>query len=197
MAPATTTAAPRIPPGRRADIGLLNTLIIRVIGRATGGQAPHLFPTLARNRRLFRRWLWFALALMPGGGLPRAETELVILRVAHNCRSGYELGQHEPIALAAGLTEHEIAAIRTGPQAPGWSARQVLLLTTADELHHGHTISPGLWEQLAATCSQPELIELCLLVGHYEMLAVTLNSLAVQPDAIAARLPSRRGSRRG
>jgi AhpD family alkylhydroperoxidase len=189
--------APRIPPGRRADIGLLNALIIHVIGAATGGQAPRFFPTLARNRRLFRRWLRFALALMPGGGLPRAETELVILRVAHNCRCDYQLRQHEPIALGAGLTQHEVAAIRMGSQAPGWSARQVLLLTMADELHHGHTISPGLWERLAATWSQPELIELCLLVGHYEMLAMTLNALAVQPDAVAARLPSRRGSRRG
>jgi hypothetical protein len=26
------------------------------------------------------------------------------------------------------------------------------------------------------------LIELCMLIGHYEMLAMTLNSLRVEPD---------------
>jgi hypothetical protein len=30
-----------------------------------------------------------------------------------------------------------------------------------------------------------QLIELCLLVGHYEMLAMTLNSLGVEPEAAA------------
>jgi hypothetical protein len=30
--------------------------------------------------------------------------------------------------------------------------------------------------------SETELIELCMLAGHYEMLAMTLNSLGVQPD---------------
>jgi alkylhydroperoxidase family enzyme len=46
---------------------------------------------------LFRRWLWFAGALMPGGRLPRDETELVILRVAHNTDCDYEWGHHERI----------------------------------------------------------------------------------------------------
>ncbi len=34
-----------------------------------------------------------------------------------------------------------------------------------------------------------ELIELCMLVGHYEMLAMTLNSLAVEPDLIPNHRP--------
>ena len=35
-----------------------------------------------------------------------------------------------------------------------------------------------LWSRLAAELSEVELIELCLLIGHYEMLAMTLESLA-------------------
>ena len=73
---------PRVAPGRRAEIGAANALITSVIGRAAGtNRPPHLFTTLARHRRLFRRWLRFAGALMPGGKLPRRDTELVILRV--------------------------------------------------------------------------------------------------------------------
>lgn len=34
----------------------------------------------------------------------------------------------------------------------------------------------------AERLSAAELIELCMLVGHYEMLAMTLNALRVQPD---------------
>ena len=40
-----------------------------------------------------------------------------------------------------------------------------------------------LWSELHALYSDVELIELCMLVGHYEMLAMTLNTLRVQPEA--------------
>ncbi len=35
---------------------------------------------------------------------------------------------------------------------------------------------------LRARLSDVELIELCMLAGHYEMLAMTLNALRVQPE---------------
>ncbi len=41
-----------------------------------------------------------------------------------------------------------------------------------------------------------ELIELCLLVGHYEMLAMTLNSLQVERDRVAARQADARDATR-
>jgi AhpD family alkylhydroperoxidase len=179
--------APRIAPGGRREIGLVNAAIARVLGAAAGGGAPpRVFTTLARHRRLFRRWLWFAGALMPGGTLPRDEAELVILRVAHNAGCAYEWVQHERLAQRAGLTAEEVARVRDGAAAPGWSPRQVLLLRAADELHAERRISDELWVELARVYDERELIELCLLVGHYEMLAMTLRSLEVQPDAVPA-----------
>jgi AhpD family alkylhydroperoxidase len=182
---------PRIPPGSPRDIGRVNALITRLLGAATGGSPPHLFTTLARHRGLFRRWLRFAGALMPGGVLPRSDSELVILRVAHNCDCEYEWRHHERLGEAAGLSAEEIRRIRSGPAAGGWSARQVLLLRAADELHADRTISDALWAELRPLMPDVELIELCLLVGHYEMLAMTLNALAVQPDSLPAGPPPR------
>jgi alkylhydroperoxidase family enzyme len=183
--------APRIPPGDAAAIGYLNVAIARTIGAATGGGPPHIFTTLARHRRLFRRWLRFAGALMPGGVLPREDTELVILRVAHNCRCDYEWRHHDRLARVAGLAPAEIERVREGPGASGWSRRQELLLRAADQLHAERTISDALWGQLGSLYSDVELIELCMLVGHYEMLAMTLNALGVQPDRLASGPPSR------
>src|SRR5919199_2032413 len=168
---------PRIAPGTTRDIGYVNAAITRVIGAATGGRAPNVFTTLARHRRLFRRWLWFAGALMPRGTLPRADTELVILRVAHNCGSDYEWGHHERIGARAGLSAEEIARVRTGPDANGWTERQALLLRAADELHADRALSDPTWDGLRALLAEAQLIELCMLVGHYELLAMTLNSL--------------------
>lgn len=182
---------PRIPPGGRAQIGAVNSAIVRLLGVAVGGDPPNLFTTLARNRRLFRRWLRFAAALMPGGKLPRADSELLILRVAHNSGCVYEWSHHERIAVRAGLTAAEVERVREGPAAAGWSERRRLLLAAADDLHGDRRIGDETWAGLRALLGDDELIELCMLVGHYEMLAMTLNSLGVEPDRIEGRGESR------
>jgi AhpD family alkylhydroperoxidase len=174
-----------------------------VIGAATGGPPPNVFTTLARHRRLFRRWLRFAGALMPGGRLPRADTELLILRVAHNTDCDYEWGHHERLARQAGRTAADIERVREGPAAAGWSSRRAALLTAADELHADRRVGDGTWAALRPLLDDEQLIELCMLVGHYEMLAGTLNSLGVEPDpapdgrpAVATRLLQRLANRR-
>jgi alkylhydroperoxidase family enzyme len=189
--PASAVGGPRIAPGTRAEIGRVNHALARLLGAATGGEPPNVFTTLARHRGLFRRWLRFAGALMPGGRLARADTELLILRVAHNCDCEYEWRQHERIALTTGLDAEQVERVREGPDAVGWTLRQRLLLRAADELHADRTISDQLWAELRPLHSDPELIELCMLVGHYEMLAMTLNALAVEPEAPPAGPPPR------
>lgn len=183
-------AAPRIAPGTRAEIGFVNFTVARLLGAVAGTGPPHLFTTLGRHRRLFRPWLRFAGSLMPGGLLPRRESELVILRVAHNCDCEYEWRHHERLGGAAGLDRAEIELVREGPGAEAWSERDRLLLRAADELHGDRVISASLWESLSERLSDAELIELCMLIGHYEMLAMTLNSLAVEPDPVP-RAPTR------
>jgi len=140
---------------------------------------------------LFRRWLRFAGGLMPGGTLPRRDTELLILRVAHNCDCAYERGHHERMAPRAGVLPDEIERVADGPDGPGWSARDAALLRAADELHDQRTISDATWAELRPELSEVELIELCMLVGHYEMLAMTINGLRIEPDDHADRPPSR------
>ena len=55
-------------------------------------------------------------------------------------------------------------------------------------MHAEGEIGDALWAQLAAELDERLLIELCLLIGHYEMLAMTLKTLRVQPEAPARRL---------
>jgi len=183
------TAGPRIAPGGAAEIGRVNLLIARAIGAAAGGGPPNIFTTLARHPRLFRRWLRFAGALMPGGLLPREDTELVILRVAHNCGCDYEWRHHERLARVAGLSAEEVERARRGDDAAGWSGRQRLLIRAADGLHSARVLSDELWTELRPLMSDAELIELCMLVGHYEMVAMTLNSLGVEPDVLPEAPP--------
>ena len=181
---------PRIAPGTRREIGAVNWGLARLLGMASGSSnPPRLFTTLARNRRLFRAWLAFAGTLMPGGKLPRSDTELVILRVAHNCECEYEWRHHERLAQLAGLDREAVARVRDGAQAPGWTPRQTVLLRAVDELHEARSVSDECWRELRPHLSDAQAIELCMLIGHYEMLAMTLNALRVEPDDFGARVP--------
>jgi len=82
----------------------------------------------------------------------------------------------------AGMTDEEIARVAVGPDAPGWTPRQLALLRATDELHATRTLGDETWAALRSELDERGAIEFCLLVGHYEMLAMTLNALRVQID---------------
>ena len=182
---------PRLAPAPTAPLGLLARLVAKAAARVTGGEQPRVFTTLARHRRLFRWWLPFAGSLLLRSELPRADAELVVLRTACNCRSRYEWAQHVALARRAGVPPAAIDAVPDWRDRGSWTRRQRVLLAAADELHERRTITDPTWAGLAAELREPELIELCMLVGHYEMLAMTLNSLGVEaePGALAALDP--------
>jgi alkylhydroperoxidase family enzyme len=180
--------AVRIRPRSRRDLGLLLGSLIGVARIASRGRAVNVFATIAGNRRIALGWLHFAARLMLSGTLPRRDAELIILRVAYNCRSRYEWIQHRAIARRVGLDDATLARVALGPDAPGWTPRQKALLLAVDELHHERSIGAPTWQLLEQHLDTPALIELCVLVGHYEMTAMTLNSLGVEIEGPALAL---------
>lgn len=173
---------PRIPPGRLAELGPINWAVCRLISRLAGTRDAHLFSTLGRQRGLFRGWLVFAAGLMPGGTLSRHETELAILRVAHLRACEYELHHHLRLGRRAGIDDTIAARIFTGPEAGGWTARHRALLAGVDGLVHTKDLDDARWHALREHYDDRQLIELCLLVEHYEMLATTIAALRIARD---------------
>ena len=143
-----------------------------------GTPASNIFATLVRHPGLTRRWLPFGGKVL-SGKLPARLRELLILRTGWWCRSEYEWGQHVLIARLEGLGDDEIARVPEGPDAPGWNELESAVLRAADELHESSTISDGTWSLLAARLSEQQLIEVPMVVGHYHMIAFTLNALGV------------------
>ena len=181
---------PRISVGTLGEVSPLAWLIAQVGGVQARSGPLTLFLTLGRHRSLFRGWLRFAGRLMPGGQLPRADTEIVILRVAQLRSCAYEYGHHLRIGRRAGLSAADIERVAAGPDAPGWSPRQRAILTAVDELHATNDLSDATWSALRAHLDDRACIELVMLVGHYEMLATTIAALRIPPD------PPRRRPRR-
>jgi alkylhydroperoxidase family enzyme len=114
------------------------------------------------------------------GELPARDRELLILRTGHRCDSAYELHQHNRIAAAAGVTDEELDRVVAGPDAAGWDPFDAALLRAADELHETHRIGDATWAALAERYDERQLIEVCMVVGQYHLVAFTLNSLGVE-----------------
>ena len=79
--------------------------------------------------------------------------------------------------------------MRRGPRPRAGAPREAALLRAADELHESATISAGTWEALAGELDARQLIELCVLVGQYHLVAFTLNAVGVQPEPGLEPLP--------
>jgi alkylhydroperoxidase family enzyme len=169
---------PRIPPLPESERDeQANELLSGV--KVTGAPAANIFSTLVRHPGLFRRWLPFGGKLLGGGKLPARDRELLILRTGWLCNAEYEWAQHRDIAKSIGISDAEIEHVREGPNAGGWDSFEATLLKAADELHADANISDGTWAELAGRYDEQQLIEVPMLVGHYHMVAFTLNTLGV------------------
>ena len=176
------TGEPRIAPLEESARDDEVRELLAKVGRH--GPDVHLFTTVVRHRRLFRRWLPLLGGLL-SGELPARDRELLILRTALLCDTEYEWAHHEPLASEAGITSDELARVRVGSAAAGWSELDAALLRAAEELHESNTLSDETWSVLSERYSEQQLIEVPMVVGHYHLVAFTLNALQIQlePDA--------------
>jgi alkylhydroperoxidase family enzyme len=178
-----STGPGRIPAaGTVRELGVINWVLAKFGARTVSAPQMHLFTTLGQHRRLFRAWLPFSAALLRGR-LPRPDTELVILRVAHLRASEYELQHHRWLARRRGVDAPTQQAIFAWPDEPDrLPARQQALLRATDEFIGNRSISAEVWQQLSAHLDRRQLIEFCMLAGQYDGLAATLSALAVPLD---------------
>lgn len=172
----------RISPGGLSELGLRTWLMSKAGGRLMGVDDVRLLQTLGKHRSLFHGYLRFASRLVTFGRLPRADVELVTLRTAWNVGSSYEFVHHAHLSRLSGLSIETVERVARGPAAVGWTERQAALLAATDELHEQRMISEGTWSRLAEFLDQSMLAELCMLVGHYEMVGMFLKSAGVVPE---------------
>lgn len=146
------------------------------------GRIFNIFKTLTNHPALAKRWMVFANHILGKSTLSVRDRELVILRIGYLCQSGYEWGQHVLIARDAGMSDEEIRSCKTGPDTPGLSELDRLLLNATDELHADAHVSDATWAGLSEHYNTQQMMDLVFTVGQYNLVSMALNSFGVQPD---------------
>lgn len=172
---------PRIAPGGARELGPLLWLAVRALSPVFGTAGIRLADLTGRNPAVFRAYLPFGRAVITSG-LGRDVTELVTLRTAWNTGAWYEFHHHVFLSRLGGLSIDTVERVAEGPSAEGLHPRQRVLLRAVDELHADRAVSAGTLAELRAFLDERRVTELCLLVGHYEMLAMFLKSAGAVPE---------------
>lgn len=170
---------PRITPLADADATPEQAEALSVFA---GGPVLNIFRTLARAPKALARFnQWGGYVLSQRNSLPPREREILILRTGYLCKSGYEWTQHVRIALAAGVTEAEVARIKIGADAEGWSSADAALIRAVDDLVGDHFVSEASWAGLSHL-TEKQRMDVVFTVGQYTQVSMILNSFGVQLD---------------
>jgi alkylhydroperoxidase family enzyme len=153
---------------QRADYGLATS------------ELPETVATLLRHPVLYEAYVDFVNTRARVTVLDKRDVEIVVLRTAWLCNSGYVWGEHVKFAKNAGLTGEEIEWLIEGSAARGWNARDRALVRLAEELHETAHVGDETWAGLATNFSDQQLIELLMVVGSYHQVAFLYNAMRVR-----------------
>ena len=117
------------------------------------------------------------------------DRELVILRTGWNAQAVYEWAKH--VGSVGRARDHglEPTWIAQGQDAPGWNARERLLIDAADEMYTDTTISDETWAALSEHYDTHQLVSIAATAARYRKVSMTLNALGVQPLPDDERFP--------
>lgn len=135
---------------------------------------------LANHPALGMAFNRFGKHLLIDNSAPAWARELATLRIAWHMRQHYEWHYHVGYALNLGMTLEQIAAIRVGPEAPGWSDIDAAVLRCIDELWKDSRVTDTTWATLSAHYDTHQLMDLIFLAGQYVMLGWGLSAFGVQ-----------------
>jgi len=135
------------------------------------------FLTLAHSPEFFAGFMALGVASTLSCALPERLRELAILRTGWLLGAPFQWGEHVHTTRDL-FTPEDVARVREGPAAPGWSEKEATILRAVDELKECARIGNETWAALSTFLDERQLVELPLVVGHYTMTAYLQNSLA-------------------
>lgn len=116
-------------------------------------------------------------------------SELAILLVARHWTQDYEWGTHHNHAAKAGVSAETIEAIRVGRRPQNLNEDEAAVVEFVTELLHNRSVSDPTYATALQRFGEQGVIDLCGIVGYYQLLALTMNVACVPPPKGEAMLP--------
>ncbi len=108
--------------------------------------------------------------------------EMAILRIGVITRTDYEYSHHIELGRQFGLSDDDIRAVIAGPDAESLPELERLVLTAADEVTGGLSISPETFNALRRHLDSELLVELTIIVSYYNAVVRVLRSLEIDVE---------------
>jgi 4-carboxymuconolactone decarboxylase len=132
--------------------------------------------------------IWFSLidALRTRSVLGARLREIAIIRVGHLNRVEYVVNQHVPqLALPAGLTRDECAALADWRATSLFAPVERAALAYVDAMTTDVQVPDDVFNALRNHFDEPQIVELSVLVGTYNMHTRVMAALAIDPEPVS------------
>ncbi len=129
-----------------------------------------------------------------GTNLSSSIREIAILTTAraHDCQ--FEWAQHEPAALAEGVSPDTVEVIRTGAPLDGLDGTEAAVVALGRALFQDRRVDADTYARAHAAFGTRDLVDLVSLMGMYAATAALLATFDIQlRPGQEARLPNREG----
>jgi alkylhydroperoxidase family enzyme len=100
--------------------------------------------------------------------------QIAILELAALRKSGFEWVAHARIGAAAGLTDAELEALRTGAPVPTFDATETLLREVVRKLVCERGLDDATFAAAVATFGEAKLMDIVAIVSYYDLVALSL-----------------------
>lgn len=152
------------------------------ITRERGGKLLSLYRVLLHSPKVAEAWLQFFTVIRQQCGLDARAREAAILQVAVLNRARYEFEQHIPFALAAGMTEAMVEAIRHEGDAPGFTAQDRAVLAYARAMTRDIQVPDDVFGAVRAHFDDSEIVELTTTIAGYNMVSRFLEAMEIHTE---------------
>lgn len=140
------------------------------------GSPLHIQSMMAHHPALLKAWMPFRNHVVANSTLSPRHRELLILRIAHLCRSDYEWQHHVERGLLAGLSQVEIERVKKGAGAECWAADESALLAAADQCFNELCIRDDTLQRVNLHFSAQQQLDIAATVGMYLTLAMIIKT---------------------
>jgi alkylhydroperoxidase family enzyme len=150
--------------------------------RSRGGEVINLHLTLGHAPVIAKARRALSGALRRQAATPRVLRELVIMRTAQIVRSDYEMNQHIPMALKAGLSQQQLDELPRWRDSKLFDETQRTVLAYVEQLLNGGDVDDATFAALAKHFSPQEIIEISVLATNYYGTGLLTRALKIEVE---------------